>query len=459
MADVALAVGGPAAVPFPAVATMPAPGVAESAELAPADPFGALFATLAAPVMAPAVMPSTAPSPIAIPQILGEVPVAETTPLLFTSEDAPAEAETDDALESAIAAGPTAILALALAPPPTPVATPVTKAPEETGQSRRAQLLAGSAAIASPGATLPDQTNATPPPIKSSPAVSPRQDAGEQLEADTPILPDVLKPFLAETKQWPKSQRLPDAPPQHGPSSAAVFQTDKPAAHLPQTSEAKAPQIDSGRPAPVPAAFVLDASPRTDVTAVGLEQRLGSDMAEPGIGIAPAAPAADIGIARQLVIARDGLWLDTLARDITHAAGSGSGSGTMNFTLSPPHLGTLAVAIATTDDGAAIRLTADTQATHDILADHQPQLVAEARAHGLKIADAQVDLRPDNTSYNSPRSDQGQAQTQSHGQGQANAQSGQHRQSSTAHQPFSRSPADEPGSDPAASGQPDALYA
>jgi flagellar hook-length control protein FliK len=456
VADVALAIGGPAAGSFPAVATMPVPGVVESTELAPADPFAALFATLATPAMAPPVTAPAPPSPIAIPQIPGDVVATEAAPLLRSAEDALAEAETDDALEGAIAAGPTAVLALTFAPPPMP--TSATKAPEEASQSRRAQLLAGSAAIANPGA-LPDQTDAALPTVKLPPAALPGQDARKQNEAEAPILPDVVKPpLLGQAKQLSRTRTSPDAAPPPAASSAPVFHPDRLGAHLPQASEMKAPQIDSGRPTTVPATVTMDTLPRTEMTMFGLEQRLGPNLPEPGIATTAAAPTTDIGIARQLVIARDGLWLDTLARDITHAAGAGSGAGTMNFTLSPPHLGALAVAIAATDDGAAIRLTADTQAAHDIITDHQPQLIAEARAHGLRVAETQVDLRQDSNN-SSPRSDPNQGQTQSHGQGQANSQSGQSRQSSTAHQPFSRSPADEPGSDPAAPGQPDALYA
>jgi flagellar hook-length control protein FliK len=39
-----------------------------------------------------------------------------------------------------------------------------------------------------------------------------------------------------------------------------------------------------------------------------------------------------------------------------------------------------------------VRFSADNEATRAMIADAQPQLVAEARAQGMRIADTQVDL-------------------------------------------------------------------
>jgi flagellar hook-length control protein FliK len=116
----------------------------------------------------------------------------------------------------------------------------------------------------------------------------------------------------------------------------------------------------------------------------------------------PAAPAAidmnaataptsssEIAMIHHLDLAKDGAWLDRLARDIARTANH---DAQLRFQLNPEHLGSLRVELANTADGTAIRLSADTEAARTILADAQPRLIAEARAQGLRISEAQVDL-------------------------------------------------------------------
>lgn len=124
------------------------------------------------------------------------------------------------------------------------------------------------------------------------------------------------------------------------------------------------------------------------------------------LGIAPVstpAPAAradatqmvatptptDQMINHHLDLAKDTQWLDTLARDIARAANNESH---MRFQLSPEHLGTLKVELLNGSNGTSVKLTTETEAARQILADAQPKLVAEARAQGLRISEAQVNL-------------------------------------------------------------------
>jgi flagellar hook-length control protein FliK len=110
-------------------------------------------------------------------------------------------------------------------------------------------------------------------------------------------------------------------------------------------------------------------------------------------GIDP--PAADLSVVHQLDLAGDGAWLDQLTRDIARSA---DGSGQLRFSLAPEHLGRLDVQLAATADGTAIRLVAETREAHRIVADAQPQLVAEARAQGLRISETHVDLNNNGSS-------------------------------------------------------------
>jgi len=102
-----------------------------------------------------------------------------------------------------------------------------------------------------------------------------------------------------------------------------------------------------------------------------------------------AAPAGELLIARHLDLAQDHAWLDRLAQDIALSAGDAS---RVRFALAPEHLGRLTVDIANGADGTAVRLTAETEQAHRILADAQPRLIAEARAQGLRVTESSVDL-------------------------------------------------------------------
>lgn len=115
-----------------------------------------------------------------------------------------------------------------------------------------------------------------------------------------------------------------------------------------------------------------------------------TDLISGSEGVQDAAPApADIAIKQHLDLARDSEWLDALARDISRMAAR---DGQLNFQLNPEHLGSLKVELANNANGTSIRLTADTEAARAILVDAQPKLLAEARAQGLRVSDAQVDL-------------------------------------------------------------------
>ncbi len=99
--------------------------------------------------------------------------------------------------------------------------------------------------------------------------------------------------------------------------------------------------------------------------------------------------AADKAIEQQLDLAQESAWLDRLAKDIARTA---SGEGSLRFRLHPEHLGSLHVEMTQGAAGASVRMTAETEAARAIIADAQPRLVAEARAQGVRISEAHVDL-------------------------------------------------------------------
>ena len=88
-------------------------------------------------------------------------------------------------------------------------------------------------------------------------------------------------------------------------------------------------------------------------------------------------------------MAHEGEWLDQLTRDIVRTA---SAEGSLRFRLNPETLGSLQVEVTQGQAGASVRLTADTEQARSLIADARPQLIAEARAQGVRIAEAHVDL-------------------------------------------------------------------
>lgn len=100
----------------------------------------------------------------------------------------------------------------------------------------------------------------------------------------------------------------------------------------------------------------------------------------------PAAPPLPQAV---LDLGGDGEWLDQIARDIARSA---DGDQPLRFRLHPETLGHLKVELTQGQQGASIRLVAESEAARAILADAQPRLVAEARAQGVRIDETRVDV-------------------------------------------------------------------
>jgi len=155
------------------------------------------------------------------------------------------------------------------------------------------------------------------------------------------------------------------------PQSRTQAQTPAPAA--PATSQAPAPLPIAELPQPALAPL----APQPPAPRAGKA------------GTVEATRTTDLAVERQLDLARDAEWLDRLARDIARA---GANDTPLRFRLHPQTLGHLQVELQQGDRGTAVRLTVETEAARQILADAQPRLAAEARAQGVRIAETHVDL-------------------------------------------------------------------
>lgn len=183
-------------------------------------------------------------------------------------------------------------------------------------------------------------------------------------------------------------------------ATAAAPAVNLPASGAPQAPSLQTPASTSAAPAiemppggssearePAQNALLAAVAPPVTPPVTGTAS---TDLISGSEGVQEAAPApADIAVKQHLDLARDSEWLDALARDISRMAAR---DGQLNFQLNPEHLGSLKVELANNANGTSIRLTADTEAARAILVDAQPKLLAEARAQGLRVSDAQVDL-------------------------------------------------------------------
>jgi flagellar hook-length control protein FliK len=210
--------------------------------------------------------------------------------------------------------------------------------------------------------------------------------------AATPFVKDLGRTFVAPLST--KLELQPRSPDQPLPMMPTV-------AHLAASLLPRKLHPGSEATAAEPAAPAAVASPVAAPLPLAASGLLGEVPASARLELAPSEPAlqvesSEIVVEHQLDLAHEGEWLDQLARDISQAA-AGDGK-TLRFRLNPETLGTLRVEISQDRQGAAIRLTADTEAARSVLADAQPRLLAEARAQGLRISEAHVDLGGQNAS-------------------------------------------------------------
>ena len=432
---------------------------------APADPFAALLASLA-PAREEATV-ATAPAatpPIMMPQPMpapkpGEAKAAPSPapdPDLLALAEKDGE-ETEDGDKDDTGADPDTQLAMMLAiaePKMPPIAVPplASPAPQPAGPAA-----AGSVATP-PIATSREGAAASPPATQAGDSTPSAQTTGADLNATSRAA--VFARLLGGTAAG-VSQPM--------DSAAAMVETDPVAAQPqplpqapltppvdpkaivsgPQPSQHGDVRISARATAKANAAGVGAVSARTGIDLP--DKNAGGLSAAPTAPHAASAPSADVGIAapsaadgiaaKTLSMANDHQWLDTLARDIAATAGK---DGSMSFRLDPQHLGSLTVHIRHTDDGAAIRLSANTEAARAILADAQPRLAAEAKAQGLTLSSTSVDVGGSGT---------GQSQQQGNASAFASLAQGQSQRESGRGQTFINPNAGE-GDEPARMANP-----
>jgi flagellar hook-length control protein FliK len=268
-----------------------------------------------------------------------------------------------------------------------PVAQAAVVTVQENGETNTAKAVSNTASNIKPElSNTPSNTQADAPNTPTTPA--------------TPVLAtEIARLFGALVRQDARGTVTPALP--EAAAAPAVPSTAVQAAQVAADPLAPAVAVDGDAPvrpdkpvgdiaivapaapdAPVPAS----STPRVDVIVQATTPAIPTaQTATPQ----PMVNASETMIDHHLDVARDGEWLDRLARDI---AGFATENGRLRFQLNPEHLGTLRVELANGGEGTSVRFTADTDAARALIADAQPRLVAEAKAHGLKIAETHVDL-------------------------------------------------------------------
>lgn len=353
------------------------------------DMFGGLIAALAVP----AVQPSAGTAPVTLP---GELPGTPAAPAI-EAEPAAAAADQLLALSSALPAR----AQLAVKQPGKAVESRAPKdaegddadqtdAPSELQSSAAGPLTVTSVMTTVQATLAPAQAGPAPTrssvsagnPVKARLELAPEKGG----QASMPTLSVADAPAAAAAK--PSIAAIEIGRPQQAAEQTHATIRAVLAQVLPTTQRAK--PLGGGELKPLgpelkPTAHLAAFTPLPFLAA---EMAARSDAPAPTqLPIEP--ETGELIIERQLDMAAGDEWLDDLARDIARTATDGA---PLKFRLNPENLGSLRVEIAADRGGTAVRLTADTEAARAIIADAQPRLITEARAQGLRISEAHVDL-------------------------------------------------------------------
>ena len=274
-------------------------------------------------------------------------------------------------------------------------------------------------AAPAPATPPPGSTGATPTPSPAAAPVAKAQAAqvakapSRPLQAEVPDAPQaspqpaprsekIEKPLVAKSPTDPATNE--DAGGKAPPADKVIETAKRVIDGVLRTSSPDKPSAPQPTPLSLPPANVrAQNGPVEREAAPAVAEAQPSPAAAPFSAIPATAPATapapaaapqagapvDPTVERELDLARDGEWLDRLARDIARTA---EGDAPMRFKLHPQTLGHMRVELSQGDHGTSVRLTVETEAARAILADAQPRLAAEARAQGVRIAESHVDL-------------------------------------------------------------------
>lgn len=164
--------------------------------------------------------------------------------------------------------------------------------------------------------------------------------------------------------------------------------SDEKAPATPLASAGRTEAAGDGTILPPAPASLAEISP---ASAVSVDMPGTAEIATP---LAPAIATADTGamLGEQVIdMGVEGQWIDQMAREIAEIS---AGTGRASFTLNPENLGRLQVDILQRDDGADVRLIADTDEAAAALSQGRQQLQQDARLQAVRIHDVHIERAP-----------------------------------------------------------------
>lgn len=262
-------------------------------------------------------------------------------------------------------------------------------------------LMAGPAISVPPADTLPDDA----PPVQSQPKATITGGGSKP-----PAMPGMLPGWAAE----PAQIHAQVGKPQPGNSGKAIRPSaDKTTVPLEaanrQALALELAALSLGRTAPGEAPAVAEQRDNDLILSAPIALAKTAEIFSPGAANpvnltaplpdmvavwSPAIPAADTAAAlgEQVIdMGVDGQWIDRMAREIADVA---AGTGRATFTLHPQNLGKLQVEILQREEGANVRMIAETDAAAEALNQGRHQFQQDARLQAIRINDLQVERAP-----------------------------------------------------------------
>lgn len=371
-------------------------------------------------------MPETSATPVAVAgaNAIGPAAAAVTEVAIDAAFETPVAIATDGAPhtdpESDTAAASAAKLLIALNGN---LAKPETKSPNAVATEAQPE-----------GAATPDKTpdNGTTAAKPDETVAAPETPAPTTIPAPVAVLAVAAAPVAAAVTVVvagkPVKASDSAALPTGDAAPIAETVTPAPTTDKPRSAEAKpaAPATDAAvavptagkaRPASLPGPVVAGNEPAAAKPADAAPS-MTVQFAQPVTTGAPASAnaGAPVTVAERILdLASDGAWIDQLAHDI---AATKSDSGDISFRLMPRHLGRLDVAMRMGDEGVALKLDTQHEATATIVTAAQGRLVEDLRQQGVRVSASEVTCTPGDTGR--------QMQGQSQGQGRSTAQEVSH---------------------------------
>lgn len=346
----------------------------------------------------------TASTPVATAPMPAQAPKADVSPHLKGSVDAPIKTPDTSAVVAlkppvmAVIAAPKAVAVPGLEPEPAQPVAP----PQPT--------------IDAPPAVRDLALRAAPNVPEDGPADVERPRTAEPGKGKAPVMRDIqqLKKLVAVPVSKELTTKIEAGEEEQGELENAALPADATAEMGPKIQFAQTPQVTAPVAQPVDAFFKRDTAADRNRLEIGTEAQNASDVSAksttllktvpvetsvqaftlptPTVVSATSMTAPIFGgpenfTTHQLDMARDGQWIDQLARDIVAVAGQ---DGKLRFGLSPSNLGQLEVSVETQQDGVNIHMQASTEAAARIFAAEQPKLVEELRQSGVRVTNSDL---------------------------------------------------------------------